>query len=257
MADGSNGRGKPYGPDSRRMPVVSTRTLTSEQLPSVYQPIVDLRTGEMFAHEALVRCNVEAFASPLGLFQQAMAEGTCGQLGRLIRDATFAQLPDAPLFINLHPHELIDRWLVRPDDPICFHTHPVYLEITESATLEYYDLCLNVLKEVCNRTGAHLVIDDLGAGYSNLSRLVDLEPEIVKLDRELITGIDRNQRKQILVRTLVQMCGELGARVVAEGIETLGELETVRDLGADFGQGYFLARPNYPAPEVHWPFGAH
>ena len=233
---------------------VTVRALTAEQLPSAYQPIVDLTSGATFAHEALVRCRVETFASPIGLFDRAVEENACGQLGRTIRQGAFDESPKTAIFVNLHPHELIDRWLVRPDDPICFHEHAVYLEITESATLDYYDLCINVLKEVCARTGAHLVVDDLGAGYSNLTRVVDLEPSIVKLDRALVTGLDKNKRKRVLVRYLVEMCQELGARVVAEGIETLDELKAVRDVGTHFGQGFFLARPAFTAAAVKWPF---
>lgn len=234
----------------------SIRKLTLADLPSVFQPIVDLSTGEVFANEALVRCKHEAFPSPVGLFQHAVLEGTCGQLGRMIREAMFGNSPPAPIFVNLHPHELQAPWLVRPDDPICYHEHPVYLEVTESATLDYFDLCKSVLKEVCDRTGASLVIDDLGAGYSNLMRVIDLEPAVVKLDRALITDLDTSKRKQILVKCLVEMCQELGAKVVGEGIETQDELQALRDSGADYGQGYFLARPGDPPPRVRWPYGS-
>ena len=234
----------------------SIRSLTANQLPSVYQPIVDLDSGKVFAHEALVRCKHEAFASPIGLFEHAVAEGSCGMLGRTIREGTFAEPPANPIFVNLHPHELRDRWLVQPDDPICFHDHQVYLEVTESATLDYFDLCVSVLKEVCARTGAFLVVDDLGAGYSNLGRVIELEPKVVKLDRALITGIDSSRRQQILVQHLVSLCEDLGATVVGEGIETLEELKALRDIGVHYGQGYFLARPGAPPPHVRWPFEA-
>ena len=66
------------------------------------------------------------------------------------------------MFVNIHPHELSSRWLVRPDDPLAFHSREVYLEITESAAFTYFELCMDVLKEVCRRTGAHLVVDDYG-----------------------------------------------------------------------------------------------
>ena len=234
----------------------SIRSLTPPQLPSVYQPIVDLTDGSVFAHEALVRCKHEAFASPIGLFEHAVSEGSCGKLGRTIREGTFETPPPHPIFVNLHLYELRDRWLVQPDDPICFHDHQVYLEVTESATLDYFDLCISVLKEVCARTGAFLVVDDLGAGYSNLIRVVELEPKVVKLDRALITGLDTSKRKQILVKHLVELCEGLGAKIVGEGIETLEELKALMDCGAHFGQGYYLARPGAPPPHVRWPFEA-
>ena len=103
------------------------------------------------------------------------------------------------------------------------------------------------------RTNAHLVLDDMGAGYSNLVRFAELEPKFIKLDRALITAIDQNPRKQIMVRHLTSLCRELGTQVVAEGIETVGELSAVIDCGVDYGQGYLLARPGFPIPDVNFP----
>jgi EAL domain-containing protein (putative c-di-GMP-specific phosphodiesterase class I) len=98
-----------------------------------------------------------------------------------------------------------------------------------------------------------LVVDDLGAGYSNLKRVVDLEPSIIKLDLALVRDIHKNRRQQILVKQVVQLCRELGADVVAEGIETLDELKAIRDTGAHYGQGYLFAKPAYPLPRANWP----
>jgi EAL domain-containing protein (putative c-di-GMP-specific phosphodiesterase class I) len=231
----------------------STRSLTVGDLDVVFQPIVDLQTGRARGFEALVRCKWREYRNPIDLFVQAGEERSCGRVGRLIREVTFERGGGTPLFVNIHPEELESRWLVRPDDPLCFHDDDLFLEITESATFEQFDLCHDVLKEVCARTGAHLAIDDLGAGFSNLERIVDLEPKIVKLDLSLVKGIEKNPRKQILIRHLVQLSEDLGAQVVVEGIETTDELSAVRDTGAHFGQGYLLARPSWPAPSVNWP----
>ena len=236
-------------PDGRR----AIRGITTRDLGVVFQPIVDLSSGRVRALEALVRCEWEEYRAPPALFTQAVEEESVGRLGRLIREVAFRLADGKPLFVNIHPAELSSRWLVRPDDPLCFYDNEVFLEITESATFEHFELCHDVLVEVCSRTGAHLVVDDLGAGYSNLKRIVDLEPGVVKLDISLVKGLDRNPRQQILVHQLVRLAEGLGAQVVAEGIETLDELKAVRDTGAHFGQGYLLARPVYPSGEVHWP----
>jgi len=95
-----------------------------------------------------------------------------------------------------------------------------------------------------------LAVDDLGAGYSNLKYIADLRPEVVKLDRTLVADLADDRRAQVLVRHIVQLCHELGARVVAEGIELESEMKVVIDCGADYGQGYYFARPAYPAPGV-------
>jgi EAL domain-containing protein (putative c-di-GMP-specific phosphodiesterase class I) len=229
------------------------RSLTVSDIGVVFQPIVDMRSGVTFAHEALVRCRRPEYAAPPILFQHAVDENACGRLGRLIREEAFATCGEVPLFVNVHPDELSSRWLVRPDDPLCFHAAPVFLEITESAAFTHFDLCRSVLRELCRRTGALLVVDDFGAGHSNLERVVDLEPSIVKLDLALIRGIHRHHRKRAVVRHLVNLCKELGARVVAEGIETIDELSCLRDLSVDYAQGYLLARPAAPPPQINWP----
>lgn len=234
-------------------PPRSVTELRASDIHVVFQPIVNVETGETFALEALCRCQWPEFQNPQRLFEQAEAEQCCGQLGRSVREVAFDRVQDTPLFVNLHPHELSQRWLVRPDDPLCFHAADVYLEITEMAAFAYFNLCVNVLKEVCSRTGALLVIDDFGAGYSNLKRIVDLEPSIVKLDLALTRGIDKSKRQQLLVTHVVRLCEDLGAKVVAEGIETVDELTAVIDCGVHYGQGYLLAKPAFPAHAPTWP----
>jgi EAL domain-containing protein (putative c-di-GMP-specific phosphodiesterase class I) len=229
------------------------RRLVREDLGVVFQPIVEIATGRLFAHEALVRCRSPDYPTPQTLFEAAASEEACGRLGRVIREVAFGTCGDVTLFVNLHPQELSSRWLVQPDDPIGFHGKPVFLEVTETVALTHFDLCLNVLKELCRRSGAALVVDDFGAGYSNLERVVDLAPAVIKLDLALTREIQRHKPRQIVVRHMVNMCRELGALVVAEGVETLDELKCVRDLGVNYAQGYLLARPAAPPPPYIWP----
>jgi EAL domain-containing protein (putative c-di-GMP-specific phosphodiesterase class I) len=172
----------------------------------------------------------------------------------MIRELTVQRCGDVPLFTNVHPDELTQRWLIRPDDPIYSHQNDVYIEITESVPFSHFELCVSILREIQSRGRVHLVIDDLGAGFSNLQRIVDLAPAIVKLDMQLVRGIDRQARKQKLITSIVSMCRDQGARVVAEGIETVAELRAVIDAGVHFGQGYLLARPGYPIPPITWPY---
>ncbi len=234
-------------------PVFGVRALTADDIGVVFQPIVEMASGKTFAYEALVRCKRDEYKSPPVLFEHAVNEGACGSLGRLIRDVAFGTCGAVPLFVNIHPDELSERWLVRPDDPLGYHANPVFLEITETATMTHFDLCKSVLKEVCERTRAHLVVDDFGAGYSNLDRLLHLETSVVKLDIALTKDIHRLPRKQTIARHMIELCKDLGARVVAEGVETLDELKCVRDIGAHYAQGYLLARPAAPPPPHAWP----
>ena len=220
----------------------------------VYQPLVDLTTRTLFAYEALVRSTTPDFDSPMSLFAAAVEHSCTGELGRLIRELAVEGCPGHPLFLNIHPAELNEKYVVQPDDPIFQHSEDVYLEITEGVPLSHFRLCQSVLREVRSR-GVYLVVDDLGAGYSNLKYIADLHPRVVKLDRELIMGLVKDTRMFKLVSAIVVLCLELDALVVAEGIETVEELEAVQDAGAHFGQGYLLARPAFPPPAVAWPGG--
>jgi EAL domain-containing protein (putative c-di-GMP-specific phosphodiesterase class I) len=229
------------------------RLVSPDDLSVVFQPIVNMRDGELFAHEALVRCSLPALKNPLVLFERALEVGCAGRLGRMIREIAVPLSAGRPLFLNVHPQELHEPWIVRPDDPIFGHDHVLYVEVTEAMPLRQHELCMNVLRELRSRCDVELVVDDLGAGYSNLKRILDLQPKIVKLDRELIINLDRNERQQKLVAGIVRMCVDLDAMVVAEGIETEQEFIVLQDIGVHYGQGYLFARPAYPMPAITWP----
>jgi EAL domain-containing protein (putative c-di-GMP-specific phosphodiesterase class I) len=227
--------------------------VAAEDLSVVFQPIIHMDDGRLFAYEALVRCAVPAYASPPDLFQRASESGSAGELGRIIREIAVPLSSGNPIFLNVHPDELMTGWLVRPDDPIFAHDHDVYLEITESVPLTHFELCRSVLSEVRVRGGVHLVVDDLGAGYSNLKRIADLEPKVVKLDRELIVDMHLSRRQCQLIAGVVKLCVDLGAVVVAEGIECAEEYTALLDTGAHYAQGFLFARPGFPMPHVTWP----
>lgn len=212
------------------------------QIYSVFQPIVDLHSGEPIAHEALVRCEVQELASPQRLIESALADGCLGMLGREARRTAFKDCPAGALFVNVHPDEFDDGWLTRPDDPMFTHTDDVYIEITEDAPVERYRFAKTILTELRDR-GIKLALDDFGAGYSNVMSIVELEPHIVKLDRSLVAGARMGTRQHTLLRSLVGLCADQGARVVAEGIETAAELDAVLAAGVHLAQGYYLGRP--------------
>ncbi len=218
----------------------------------VYQPIVDLQTGSIFAYEALCRSRLPQFDSPPALIEAATEVGRIGELGRLQRKLASKNCANYPIFVNISPHEFDDVYLVRPDDAIFRHRRPVYLEITESVPLVFFDQCHSVLGEL-RRKGARLAIDDLGAGYSNLKYIADLAPDIVKLDRELVAGCTREGAQYKLLCSIAQLCREVDAKVVAEGVENAEELDAVTSAGIELCQGFFLGRPKSSPPEVCWP----
>ncbi|MFO0601910.1 MAG: EAL domain-containing protein [Polyangiales bacterium] len=247
----------PFGPDPQDDPrgsmVALQNMVAAEDLSVVFQPIVHVDTFRVFAYEALVRCRAPKYANPATLFEHAVEAGCVGRLGRMIREIAVPLCAGHPLFLNLHPTELQERWVVRPDDPMFFHDQDVYLEITESVPFAYFDLCRDVLREIRSRGNFFLVVDDLGAGYSNLKRVADLEPRVVKLDRSLVMNLTAGSSQQRLVENIVRLCADMGALIVAEGIETVEEWDALRHTGVDLAQGYLFARPGYPLPEVRIP----
>ncbi|MBT8495039.1 MAG: EAL domain-containing protein [Deltaproteobacteria bacterium] len=216
-----------------------------------FQPLVDVHDKSTYGYEALARCESPEFPSPPRLIKAAIDDGYLGELGRELRRMAITQCPDHRLFLNIHPNEFDEPWLVRPDDPTATHDRDIFLEITESVPLSHHRFCHSVLAEIRTK-GVKIAVDDLGAGYSNLKYIADLSPEVVKLDRGLIAGLTNETRLHRLVTAIVRLCTDLGAKVVAEGIETAEELRAVIATGAHYAQGYFLARPNREPPAPDW-----
>jgi len=228
------------------------KVLSEGALEIVFQPIFDLREGNAFGFEVLTRGQDRLFSDAGKMFDAATLSGQVGELGRLQRTVAVKQAPRNPLFINIHPGEFDHPLLIRPDDPIFRHTDDVYLEITESAPLSYFEQCIHVLGEL-RKKGMRLAIDDFGAGFSNIKYISDLNPDIVKLDRELISGVKEGSRQFQLLESVVRLCKDMGAKVVAEGIETPPELVLVQRAGVDFCQGYLLGRPENEPNSMDFP----
>jgi EAL domain-containing protein (putative c-di-GMP-specific phosphodiesterase class I) len=214
-----------------------------------YQPIVRLSTREVFAYEALLRTDEPSIPHPGVFLDVAERLGRVHELGRAVRRAAAADAERLPegvqLFVNLHPSDLMDDQLLGPDSPLCAHASRVVLEITERASLTGFrslDERVRAIKE----HGFRVAVDDLGAGYAGLSSLAHLDPQVAKIDMSLIRGIDQDPRRQTLVRSLTEACRELSMEVVAEGIETPEERDTLARLGCDLLQGFLFARPERP-----------
>jgi EAL domain-containing protein (putative c-di-GMP-specific phosphodiesterase class I) len=221
-----------------------------DYLTADFQAIVDLQTGETSGYEVLARGRGEGLGDGADLFARAALEKKTGELGRAIREIAVRECPGKALYVPVHPSELRERYLVQPDDPIFSHDAPVFLELAQP-TLS--GLALQVIRELGSRSRVALVIDDLGAGPATLKQLVDLEPVAVKIHAELLAGLDRSHRKQVVVRTLVDMCEQLGALVIAKGVDCESEAAAARSCGIGYGQGYVLGEPT-PLPAISiWP----
>jgi EAL domain-containing protein (putative c-di-GMP-specific phosphodiesterase class I)/CheY-like chemotaxis protein len=211
-----------------------------------FQPIVSHRRGRSIAYEALLRTDEETLKNPVAFLAAAEQLQRVHELGRAIRVAVAEAAKDAPddvrFFVNLHPTDLLDGELYQALSPLSAIADRVVLEITERSAL---DCVTDIEKRIASlrALGFRIAVDDLGAGYSGLSCLTSLEPDIIKLDMSLVRNIDKDRRRQQVVLSLIELCGSLSMAVVVEGIETEAERETLVGLGADMMQGYLFARP--------------
>jgi EAL domain-containing protein (putative c-di-GMP-specific phosphodiesterase class I) len=134
-----------------------------------------------------------------------------------------------------------------------FPLQRIIFEVTEQEQVLDIDHLTGILRAY-RKQGFMTAIDDFGAGYAGLNLLADFQPDLIKLDMQLIRNIEQDSVRQILVEAALQMCRKLKIRVIAEGIESLGELHALRDMGVELFQGYLLAKPGFESlPEVHYP----
>jgi EAL domain-containing protein (putative c-di-GMP-specific phosphodiesterase class I) len=219
------------------------RSLASLRL--VFQPIVRAADGSVFGHEALVRTDEPSIPHPGALFEAAERLGRVHEVGGVIRDraaAFLARVPSLTLFVNLHALELTDDALLSPAAALSAHAQSVVLELTERSSFEHVPN-LRARVSLLRRLGFRLAVDDLGAGYAGLTSFAALNPHVVKLDMSLVRGADREPVKQRLIGSMATLCKEFGITVVAEGIETPAERDTVTALGCDLIQGFLIGRP--------------
>jgi EAL domain-containing protein (putative c-di-GMP-specific phosphodiesterase class I) len=215
-------------------------SIPRDQLVVDFQPIVQLQTRDTLGYEVFPSCRAEGLTDPEELFARAMFEKGVGELGRAIRALAIAACPGAALYLAVHPAELRDRFLVRPDDPICFHDAAIFLQLSQPTLT---GVAMQMIHELGSRGEVGIVLDDFGVGPASLKQLVELAPRAVKLDRELAAGLDKSQRKQAVVRGLVGMCGQLGALLIAKGLDCDSELQAAIDCGVGLGQGFLLGEP--------------
>ena len=216
----------------------------------VFQPIADLADGRVTGVEALARFAVEPPRTPDVWFEEAEAVQMREELELAAVMLALGHpelLPEGCyLSINLSPQTVTSARFAEllPDVP----AKSIVFEVTEHARVEDYGALEDALQEFRAR-GGRLAVDDAGAGFASLKHILRLAPEVVKLDREVAQGIDVDRPRRALASALISFAFDLGAEVVAEGIETRSEVDALRDLGVPYGQGFFLARPGPIPPE--------
>jgi EAL domain-containing protein (putative c-di-GMP-specific phosphodiesterase class I)/DNA-binding NarL/FixJ family response regulator len=239
-------------PASRDHQIVD-QAMQPGNLQIAFQPIVDLRSDAVVGHEALARFS--HVDGPAAVFSAAARVGRRSPIEiqaacQALEIAAGSDLPGGFLSINASPDVGIITRLgyvvaaasTRPTD--------IVIELTEQAAVEDYPAVTRALAPL-RRDGVRLAVDDVGGGFACLTHVHQLLPDILKIDRYLVAGIQHDRTRRSMVSALVRIAEDTGASVIAEGIELPAERECVEELGIRLGQGFLLGRPVVAPPGHH------
>ena len=227
--------------------------LNTRQIETVFQPIVSLRDGSVYGYEALSRGpqNTEMYYPTL-LFDCAEQYGKTWELELLCRmkaiETVYALQSKFRLFLNVNPKvihdekfkkgftkEYLAQYGIDPEN--------VIFEITEKGVVNNISEFIDTINNYKNQN-YRIAVDDAGAGYSGLNMISDIHPHFIKLDMNLVRGIDKDTTKQSLVKSFTEFASMTNTYLIAEGIETKDELLKLIEFGVHYGQGFFLQKPN-------------
>jgi diguanylate cyclase (GGDEF)-like protein len=231
-------------------------SIERDELTLAYQPIVGLRNGSVVGFEALLRWEHPALGSisPLEFIPVAEQRGLIRPLGRWVLRRACEDLaalserhgPHLHMSVNVSPAQIFDPALPADVTDILDETgiEPgrLHVELTEGVLAERGELACDALLKL-RQTGVRLVIDDFGTGYSALSYLTRLPVDGVKIDRSFVKELDDQTPEAAIVAAVVSLARDLGLHVTAEGVETEGQAERLRELGCPLAQGFYFGRP--------------
>ncbi len=231
------------------------KILDNKQIKTVFQPIISLRDGSMLGYEALSRVTGESFINnPDDLFYYANQCNRLWDLELLCRTKSLEtaflnnnQPLNTKLFVNVNPNimhdmkfrqgftkEYLSQYGITPEN--------IIFEITERNAVNDMNSFKSTVNHYKEQT-YKIAIDDAGAGYSGLNLISDIQPHFIKLDMNLIRHINSDSIKFALVKSMIELSHMANIHLIAEGIETIEEMETLINLGVHYGQGYFIQRP--------------
>ena len=218
--------------------------ITSGALSSVYQPIYQLSDHAISGFEALTRFNTSPAQTPDLWFGEAASADMSEVLETAAIRCALRALPHLPssiyVSVNASPQFITCGGLaaVLDDQPL----ERILLEVTEHAAIDSYEDMAAALTPLRLR-GMHVAVDDAGAGYASFRHILQLEPDVIKLDVSITRGLNTDPARRSLAAALIGFAQATGTRVIAEGVETAEELEALRELGVSSAQGYYLGKP--------------
>lgn len=228
--------------------------IEKEKVYPVFQPIVSLQTGEIKGYEALSRIEQgSVIRDPEELFRLSGVFGKTWEMEKICRRKILKQICNndgniGKLFLNVNPmvmhdkefrdgvtRELLEKYNILPKQ--------VVFEVTERSAAEDMREFQGTIRHY-KRQGYEIAIDDVGSCYSGLNLICDIKPKYLKLDMKMIRNVDKDVMKYAMVRSMVEFSKLSSVKLIAEGIETEGELNVLIELGVHYGQGYFLKKPS-------------
>ncbi|HIG70142.1 MAG: EAL domain-containing protein [Myxococcales bacterium] len=227
-------------------------TILDHRIYSVYEPIVEVGSKTVFGYEALARGpQGTVFHSPVALFTAAEEFELVFELDCVCRESGLRGAVDFPggtkLFLNIRPttiHDpafredrLIETLAGRGLEPT-----DVVFEISEQESISSFG-AFREMRDYYRSLGFQFALDDTGTGYAGLEELLELEPDYIKIDRSMVSGVDQDPARQDVLAAVLQLAEKMGAEVIGEGLDTLEELEMLGSLGIRFGQGWLFGRP--------------
>ncbi len=224
-----------------------------------FQPIVDIRDKSVHAYESLIRGTDGSGAASILAQVNDDNRYIFDQMCRVTAVEMAAKLGiDCFLSINFLPNAVYEaatciRATLAAAKRCNFATERLIFEITENERHPEPQHLKNIVVEY-KRQGFKTALDDFGAGYAGLNALANFQPDIIKLDMELVRDIDKHAVRRTIVGGMIEICRALNIEVIAEGIESEGEFATLKSLGVYLYQGFLFARPGFETlPAVHWP----
>jgi EAL domain-containing protein (putative c-di-GMP-specific phosphodiesterase class I) len=206
------------------------------------QPIVNVATGEVVAAEALARFPEQPGTPVEAIFARAHADGWGAELEAACLRATRAKRAELPrsviLTVNVSPDALRD---LEVRAALAGDLRGIAVEIVEKAATDS-DSLVEAMRDI-RRRGGSIAIDDASTGYAGLLRLSTLRPDVVKLDRSLVTGARNSDVQAVVIESLVSLARRIGAKTLGEGVETLDDLAMLAELDVDYAQGWAIGRP--------------
>lgn len=227
------------------------KLIEEELIQHAFQPIVDIHTGEIYAYEALMRSKLETIANPFQIIQIATAESKLYEIERL----TFLKALESfkkneqyfgssKMFINSIPNQMLSyKDTLEIENEYGEYLSRLVVELLENEQADSNNSASKIGK--IKQWNSKLAIDDFGSGYNNESVLLDVTPDFVKIDMDIVQGVEFDPNRKEIIKNLTSYAKSRGIKIIAEGIETREQLECVLGLGVDYVQGYYLGRPEF------------